>query len=970
MGAFLKGTIGQLTADRHWGVDDFAPIPHMVPSLDTSTVDQQSAESYACGCLHTLRADRWKRGKPIRWCIPENVSLTDICGSEEGAAEKKNKDNAEADVLGKLISALSSHWLVSFSIEGHSEVTALDVQQWAARLGSSAPAMAPAAPWSSIRIANLSGCSLGDAGVQALLSTVFPTSTAASASSEKGPSDAMSAPHRAVLPLLESLILDGVGLTDRGAVWVTSYLSEVAWCMEDARPDNTRDDASFSSSKRSLLHTLSLQRNTLGAVGVLTLLHTSLVNPFSTGGLRSHIVETVDLSWNSLTSVSCGCDGGEEHSSAARRKLLIALGAGMVQSISERQRLATAAAAVPPCCGVLLLQGCGVEEADVRALCTDGLLFAFLQRFREVAYSEMHGPWDSPARQASQSLFFAQLTKVDLSHNPYLGDTGVQQLLRALLCLEATREVSCNVRLPIGSVQHSFYGVEEVLLRDVGCTDAVLTDVVRLLISNIDGVIPGSMEHRSAAHELLDLDTVPEEEVRHALLNEARLLAGIRAEKGNPNTESAEDSCLMPYTYLPSLRLLDLSENSFNSAALIGAVMSGAALRASYAPSRTSDSAVAEHRTQPKHEGLVWRHMGLSAAGGEHGFALGLEECGLSDTVLAQFPLSLELLRAEMSEGEKLLLSPANCTTPVLPRHPVLLSSRRCTWYLGGNHLTHSALLRLRKFTKTMTLCTSVHSQLCSLDAYVERNAILHPATTVEEGEQEDRTAAAVASDAVLWAGITALEDSASSSGITKQAASASDTTFAGRYSALYDLKRLRVSWHQLPSLFNLEAVEETRDPSQFSIALKPLQRCERQTSATPFCTCPHHSGPSSTSGVGSSAHFVAVAPLETWGRHAGAHLFSRSSGEPGPSLIQADRVAAQPVDMMHFHDEDAALWALSSTMTGSTSGFIDAFIAEAEQVMWERRQCVEQMDHQVMSAELLSYLPSPTPSHSDGSRM
>lgn len=195
-----------------------------------------------------------------------------------------------AGVLVQLVSPLSSHQLVVVSVEGHSEVTAADVHQRASWLGTDALARAPQAPWRNTRVANLSDCSLGDAGVQAFLSIVLPS---AASPSNKGSRHAVSAPHRAHLPLLEPLILDGVGLTDCGAVWVTSYLDEVARCRVDARPLGARD-VSASPCKRCLLRTLSLQRNTLGAVGVLKLLHASLVNPRSEGSANGHIVESVD----------------------------------------------------------------------------------------------------------------------------------------------------------------------------------------------------------------------------------------------------------------------------------------------------------------------------------------------------------------------------------------------------------------------------------------------------------------------------------------------------------------------------------------------------------------------------------------------------------------------------------------------------------------------------------------------------
>ncbi|CBZ35532.1 hypothetical protein LDBPK_281270 [Leishmania donovani] len=962
MGAVLRGAVGHLTADRHWGVDDLAPPPYLVPFPGASGADEHSARLYACGCLRALSADGWAKGKPIRWRIPESVSLSGMAGGGGGGADgRKTEGDPVADVLVQLVSALSSHQLVVFSVEGHSEVTAADVHQWASWLGTDALARAPAAPWSNIRVANLSDCSLGDAGVQAFLTIVFPSATSPS---NEGSRHAVSAPHRAPLPLLESLILDGVGLTDRGAVWVTSYLDEVARCRVDARPFGDRDDASASPCKRCLLHTLSLQRNTLGAVGVLKLLHASLANPRSAGSANGHTVESVDPSWNSLASVPRGCVGEEENSSAARRKLLIALGAGMVRSTCEIQPPAASGEASPPRRSSLLLEGCGADEADARALYTEGLLFAFLECFREAAHREVGDLPHSPARQVLLPPVGMQVTKIDLSHNPCLGDAGVRQLLSALLCLEATREVSRSMWHPLGSAQHTFVGVEEIVLREVGCTDAVLVDVVRLLSSNIHRAIPGLVQQGSAARELSDLEAVFEEEVHRTLLDEARFLAGIREERVPQSTESAENGHLTRCTYLPSLRLLDLSENSFYSADLIGAVMAGAALRVSYAPSRASDSAVTEHHTGQRHGGLAPRQRVLSATAGEHSFALGLEECGLADAALLQLPLSLQMLRAVMPKYEEPLFSTDFCPPPVAPRHPIQPQSCRCTWYLGGNHLTHSELLRLRKFTETLARSTSVGIRLCSVNAYVERNAILHPATTVKESDEDDMEgsgAAAVDASGVSWLGISAAEDNVRGGSITERAASGSEAGFADRCLALHDFTAPRVSWHQLPSLYNLATAEKARDPCQLSIASKSLQRCGPQANATGLGTCPAHSVRLSASGAAAPAPVAALTAPEMRSGQACAHLSRGTSGKHEPSRADTDGDSDEWVGMMGFHDDRSALWASLSPMTVSTNDLIDALIAEAEQVMRERSPFVE-VGRQLASADLLSGLPPLSP--------
>ncbi|CBZ28486.1 hypothetical protein LMXM_28_1165 [Leishmania mexicana MHOM/GT/2001/U1103] len=637
----------------------------------------------------------------------------------------------------------------------------------------------------------------------------------------------------------------------------------------------------------------------------------------------------------------------------------------MAQSACERQPLEAAEEASSPRRSPLLLVGCGVDEADARALYTEGFLFAFLECFREAAYKEMGDlSQRSPARQVLLPPLCMQLTKLDLSHNHCLGDAGIRQLLSALLCLEATREVSRSTWHPLGSAQHAFSGVEEIVLREVGCTDAVLADVLRLLSSNINRAIPGLTRQGSVARELSDLEAVFQEEVHRTLLDEARVLAGIRAEGVQQNTENAENDSFTPFTYLPSLRLLDLSENSFYSAALIGAVMAGAALRASYAPPRASDSAVTEHHAAEKHGGLAPREMGLSATAGEHGFALGLEECGLADTALLQLPLSLQLLRAVMPKYEEPRFSTASCPPTVGPRHPTQPQSRRCTWFLGGNHLTHLALLRLREFTKTLARCTSGGIPLCSVNAYVERNAILHTATTVRESEEEDMEgseAAAVDASCLSWLGITAMEDNVRGGGITERAASGSDANFANHFVTLHDLTALRVSWHQLPSLYNLAAVEKGRDPCQFPIASKSLLRRGPQTNAAGFSTCPVHPVRISASGAVAPAPVAGVTAPETRSSQAWARLSRRTSVEPEPSLAYADGYSDALVDRMDCHDDHAALWASPSSMTVSTNALIDALIAEAEQVMRERSPFVE-AGRQLASAELLTGLPSPSP--------
>ncbi|KAG5475029.1 hypothetical protein CUR178_04479 [Leishmania enriettii] len=920
MGTVLSGTIGQLTADRHWGPRDIAPLPRLAPPPGACDADQQSALSYASECLHTVRADGWSKGKSIRWHIPEGVNLAGIGSCDAGAV---------ADVLVRLISALSPHRLVAFSIEGHNEVTAADVHQWASMLGPNVVTMAPAPLWSSIRVANLSDCSLGDTGVQAFFSTLFPAATTTSAASIKDSSYPVPTPYRVLLPLLESVILDGVGLTDCGAVWVTSYLHDVARCMDSACLHRKCDDASASPDRQYLLRSLSLQRNRLGTFGVVKLLRTCVVNPFATRGASGHIIEAVDCSWNSLASVSGGGALEQQSGSAARRKLLSALGADMARSAPEG-----ACWASPQSCIPLLLKGCGADEADVRALCTEGFLCAALERLRETAQSEMRDLPHSPARNLSLPPLCMHLSKIDLSHSPLLGDAGVGQLLSALLCLEATREVSYEGLHQRGSAHHTFCCVEEVLLREVSCTDAVLPDVVRLLTSSIAPVIGGSNQHGGVAHQPLDLGSIFEEETHRALLSEARLLAGIRAEEARRNTKDVEKDRRMPGMHLPFLRRLDLSENSFSSAALVGAAMAGAALRASCLPSSAPD---------------------------EGGFALGLEECGLADPVLAQFPLSLELLRAEMPACEEPPLSSAGCSATAAPQLAARPRSGRCTWYLGGNHFTQCAILRLRHFTEILVQRTSADSQLCSLNAYVERNAILYPATSVEQiGEEgtEDNAAATADSAAVSGLGITVIEDDAPGCGIDEQAASPSEVAFAGRCSALNDLARPRVSWDQLLSLPTFADVEEDYDLSHSCIAPHPLQRRPSRATTTPFGACLHSSVFSSASGV---------AVPKTRGAHAGAHLSRRASGGLQPSLSHTNRAAVASACMPHIDDEHTAFRPSPSSMPESATDFIDAFIAEAEQEFLARRTFMERIGHHIATEELFSCAPPPPLPDSDG---
>ncbi|KAG5499851.1 hypothetical protein GH5_03987 [Leishmania sp. Ghana 2012 LV757] len=947
MGTVLSGTIGQLTADRHWVPRDIAPLPRLAPLSGACDADQQSALSYASECLRAVQADALSKGKSIRWHIPEGVSLAGIGSCDAGAV---------TDVLVRLVSALSPHRLVAFSIEGHNEVTATDVHQWASMLGLNVLTMAPAPLWSSIRVANLSNCSLGDTGVQAFFSTVFPAATTTSAASRKDSGYPVPTPYRVLLPLLESVILDGVGLTDCGAVWVTSYLDDVARCMDSACLHGRCNDASASPDKRYLLRSLSLQRNRLGAFGVVKLLRTCVVNPFATRGASGHIIEAVDCSWNSLASVSGGGALERESDSAARRKLLSALGADMARSAPEG-----ACSASPQPCIPLLLKGCGADEADVRALCTEGFLCAALERLRETAQSEMRDLPHSPARNLSLPPLCMQLSKIDLSHSPFLGDAGVGQLLSALLCLEATREVSYNGLHQRGSAHHTFCCVEEVLLREVSCTDAVLPDVVRLLTSNIAPVIGVSNQHGGAAHQPLDLGTIFEEEAHRALVSEARLLAGIRAEEARQNTKDVEKDRRMSGVYLPLLRRLDLSENSFSSAALVGAAMAGAALRASCLPSGAPGSPLMRRRAESERGGLAPRRTGPSAAPDEEGFALGLEDCGLADPVLTQFPLSLELLRAEMPACEEPPLSSAGCSATAAPQLAARPRSGRCTWYLGGNHFTQCAILRLRHFTEILVQRTSVYSQLCSLNAYVERNAILYPATSVEQSgevDTEDSAAAAADSAAVSWLGITVLEDDAPGSGIDEQAASPSEVAFAGRCSTLNDLARPRVSWDQLLSLPTFADVKEDHDPSHSCIAPHSLQRRPSRATTTPFGACLHRS-------LFSSAFDVALP--KTRGADAGAHLSRRASGGLQPFLSHTHGTAETSACMSHIDDGHAAFRPSPSSMPESATDFIEAFIAEAEQAFLERRTFMERIGHHIATAELLSCAPPPPLPDSDG---
>lgn len=64
--ASLMGAVGHLTGDRHWGADDLAPPPYLVPFPGASGADEHSARFYACGYLRALSADGWAKDKPMR----------------------------------------------------------------------------------------------------------------------------------------------------------------------------------------------------------------------------------------------------------------------------------------------------------------------------------------------------------------------------------------------------------------------------------------------------------------------------------------------------------------------------------------------------------------------------------------------------------------------------------------------------------------------------------------------------------------------------------------------------------------------------------------------------------------------------------------------------------------------------------------------------------------------------------------
>ncbi|KAK7200946.1 Leucine Rich repeat [Novymonas esmeraldas] len=911
MGATLQAALRQIRGEGRWHLDELAALPDLEHMPDTpwshDVRHTLPVAAYATECLDAYRReeDMFVEGGALRWRVPEHVCVAD---------QHSGDDPALTRALLDLLSQLSRVPLVSLSLQGHTEVTADTVRCWASRLQRvCAPTASSPPAWCGLRVLDLCDCSLGDGGVRLLLSALYP------------PHDPPSAtPRRAPLPHLESILLDGVGVTDSCASWAASLLTNAAQQVDKVTPTGGDADHSTVSPSRPPatatcpLRRLSLQRNALCGVGLLDLLRSSLTPP-------SNAVAAVDVSWNSLSWVTyTNC---ADTAAAARCDAFASLGAALGRPHTSAGW--TPDGSATPLRGPLLLRGCDVTGDDIRALCTTGLTSAFLDTFRDAARAAMrHSPNSSPRSPPHLVQPCAQLTKVDLSYNPLLGDRGVRQLLSAIVCLEATSAVFHSPVHRGNAVAHALGGLTELHLRGVGCTDAVLADVLRLLRSTTgDAAAPAATVGAAVADDhatLMDTEVVLLEEVQRTVLNEALLLAQVRQseETAVPHHTSGAAPA-PPFVYAPSLRVLDLSENEFSSAALVGAVLASAALRRCTVASspRVSDTG--------------------GAVG--HAFAVGMEDCRISDAALTHVRLFAEAVPPEMTDSDG--------TRPT-----------SCTWFLGGNQLTHSAVLRLRSFAAaTHAGGSSAGRWLRSVNVYVERNAILHPATAAlsaeeeeEEVEEQERGTAA----ALL--GLTPADPA----GHRVTGTSAAEPL---RASVLHDAGAARVSWHQLPRLpaHASADVVDARCYSSAERASRVDHLARGTTRLQSLCSS------ATDADVSASAVSEAADGLVTRAGRVGVRALRGSSEAEAlaSTSFNVNGSGDSSAAVVVGHQDSSGVWSTApSTMTGSTADYIDAFIAEAEQVMRERRHFLAEMDRQMTSAEeVASLLSLPSPGLSSG---
>ncbi|KPI88865.1 hypothetical protein ABL78_2059 [Leptomonas seymouri] len=935
MGSVLNVIAGSCSLHPNWEGVDFAPPPCLrdiaYPACLLEAVKKPSIKTYIRACLRSLK-EKKMTGRTLQWRVPASVLL--FQGAYSGA------DSNDVWTLCAGCFAELEGRLQCFSFQGHREIDAEALRTFRP------PGKCASLLWSfelssmrtSVVALDLSATALGDDGVRVLMELLFPSaaerkgwvptpSTGAKTSagaaqapqdsddgSSPAPSSSIARPSKIIrlLPNLRTLVLDAVGLSDDGVESFCAHLESVLHL--DIVGGNC---AVLLSPPGTVMPELSLQRNELSYRGIARVLSASLPPPLrsavdSSGSPRllAAPIGAVNVSWNSSAPRSAS-----ENAYQDKRVCFTTLGSTIVTSPHDAHASSADLAALS-----VLLRGSDIQASDMHALWINGALSTYLDRFIKAGKDEVLRTTDfsfqsrpGPSIEPKSYPLWAGVTRIDLSHNSSMGSCGVIHFLETLVALEEARKATMSAHHPRGLMPHALTSLEELALRNVGCNDAVLPYVVCLLLGDdpiasvaiakipdgSQGVLRG---RKSAMHR--------EDRISLALKKEAHVLADLRARESRfirattptsrPETSSLADAAeagRAAYTSLPCLRLLDLSLNSFVSPALVAAVMTSSMIRA-------------HHLRGPQSEGVRETEAAApstSCSASEFHFTLALEHCGVSDEALEVVPRALDSIRDAITDTQVVAAEALEvhiCAAEHL--------SSLCALFLGGNALTHHAVVRLRHWTQQEYRRGTSASHKPGLRigvvvAYVEGNAIVHP-RMLGGVDSPAATSARSALGASVETGLSlAPTDRASASPFSQPLFRPEETT--------------RVNWGTLPSLPNF--------PRSASL---PGRRARR---------CGHHCSPS--------------AALD------GVHSPVQAS-----QLLKSPQQLTAPLTGSETHSNSLDRWAgsaaaaektLSPTRSVDSMEYIDDLIAEAEHVMAEHVHLARSAANRSVTEHLLYQL-------------
>ncbi|KPA85394.1 hypothetical protein ABB37_01706 [Leptomonas pyrrhocoris] len=896
---------------------------------------KKTVATYLRDCLQLLN-EKLLADKLLQWRVPTSVLLCATFAAAESDAAWTSFASCRSALGGRL------H---SLSLCGHGEIDAEAVQALRPTRKRASLLWSPelASVRASLCVLDLSGSTLGDGGVLVLMELLFPTaadrrrsvaapSTSRASSKAAAPaqqqSDAKSSPEPArgvaaghnsdsLLPSLQVLVLDAVGLSDAGVEGLCAHLESLLHLhMCDS------NCAASSADAGAVLAQLSLRRNDLSCRGVMRVLSATLPLPQNskTPSFVSHqraltAIGNVDVSWNSCVPRSLHNDA------ETKRGCFTAFGAALVAS-----RFPPPSSSESCNGSSLLLRGCSVDDAGMHALWVEGTLSAYLDRFRDAGKAELLRTADFTFQAQPKSrvgvtpcTLWTSVTRIDLSHNAAMGSGGILHFLHTLLSLEAARTATTSAHHPEGLVPHPLSSLEELALRNVGCNDAALQDVVRLLLGDdriASAVIARVHESSPPVLGAGKGAQSSEDGLSVALRKEAHALAGLRAQESGrtegsglphsqepPNSTEDAERKWEPFVFLPHLQLLDLSQNCFTSHALVATVMTSAMIRSRH------------YRAAP--ETAVKKSAVPTSAtpDGDHGFSftLVLEHCGVSDAVLDAVPLALESTRDAFARTHRTLAEAEAFTAQKTTSRQ---DSAVCALFLGDNTFTHHAATRLRLWAHQEHARGTTSSQKTAIRigivvAYVEGNAVVH--TSVFDGADSAATGAK---------GSTSEE--AFENGLSVVIPTEGASLFPVSLRLFLREAASHVSWSNLPFLphfSNSSSLHERHAP----------RGQQRQS--------PRHDR--------ERTHFT----VQTTRRSESPQPVS----PPPPPLSNANTT---PPDRWSA----AAVKAASPAKTVVTDSSIDEFIAEAEQIMSERAHLVRHTHNGSVVADVLSQLPSATP--------